>query len=124
MVLAWRQLRHFKKGLVEVPTLGLAQALSIIYVSAPLDAPHTHTRFAQVKALSASLLMTGCVAAAGFYALKAAGLVSADTAGLPPMQEAWRLLIGPPASHRVSGERSLVWRKGACVCACEKGWRA
>jgi hypothetical protein len=36
--------------------------------------------------------MTGCAAAAGFYALRSAGLVAGDSAAVPAPGRAWRIM--------------------------------
>lgn len=54
----------------------------------------------QLKALAASLVMTGCAAAAGFYMMKATGLIQSDEARLPSTQQAWQIFMGKPKDRQ------------------------
>eukprot|EP00877_Chromochloris_zofingiensis_P014730 jgi/Chrzof1/9510/Cz04g05240.t1 len=53
-----------------------------------------------LKALAASLVMTGCAAAAGFYMMKATGLIQSDEARLPSTQQAWQIFMGKPKDRQ------------------------
>jgi hypothetical protein len=52
--------------------------------------------------------MTGCVAGAGFYALRAAGVVASDTAAVPPPREALRLVVFGARREAAPGQQGAA----------------
>jgi hypothetical protein len=60
---------------------------------APPPPPPPPRPIPQLRALAASLFTTGCMAGAGFYALRSAGLLASDTAPMPPPREALRMVL-------------------------------